>query len=223
MAFAKSLIHSSGKLSMQTLKCTQCNLINFATAKIYKRCNALLEETKDLDLKLNWFYSHKGKRIGPINESFLKQLIGDGIISDKTLVWQNGMSDWTTAHQTNLASLFATTRNEPPPLIGEVVDNNIVWVIALVPFISGILRVLISILLGIPAYKFWWIAIILNISLCIADENRLKNAGYDTKGMGIWAFLLVPVYLFIRASRLKQDNSYAIVWLVTFFISVFIL
>ena len=210
---------------MQSLKCPQCNLVNFATDEKCKRCSSSLSRTNNPNTNLSatdWYYSQEGKRIGPVNENSLKQLAGSGAINGKTLVWQSGMPDWTIAHQTNLASLFASTQNEPPPLIGEAVDNNLVWVIALAPLISGILRVFISMFLGMPAYKFWWIAIILNVSLCVADENKLKIAGYDTKGMGIWAFLLVPVYLFIRASRLKQDNSYAIVWLVTFFISIFI-
>lgn len=207
---------------MQALKCPQCNLINFATVENCKRCNALINETNDLNSKLDWYYSQEGKRIGPVNENSLKQLAGNGAINAKTLVWQSGMPDWTMAHQTDLSSLFVGTKTEPPPLVGEAVNNNLVWVIALAPFISGILRVFIGLFIGVPPYKLWWIAIILNISLCIADENQLKKAGYDTKGMGIWAFLLVPAYLFIRASRLKQDNSYAIVWLITFVISIFI-
>ena len=210
---------------MQSLKCPQCNLINFATDEKCRRCGSLFDDVNGLARKAStnaWYYSQDGKRLGPVNENSLKQLIGIGTINNKTLVWQNGMSEWTTIHQTNLASLFISKQNKPPPLVGEAVDNSLVWVIALAPIIGGILRVFIGMFLGIPAYNFWWIAIILNISLCVADETKLTNAGQDTKGMGLWAFLLVPVYLFVRASRLKQDNNYAIVWLVTFVISIFI-
>lgn len=210
---------------MQSQRCPKCSLVNFKETEKCKRCDSSLDvknypesETKNSE----WFYSLNGKRIGPLNRDSVYQLIKSKDIDSQTLVWQNGMSDWAMAYQTKLASHFNLAKSEPPPLHGEAVDNNIVWTIALTPLISGLLQVFASNLFGIPAYKFWWIAIILNISLCLVDENRLKNAGHNTKGMSIWAFLLIPVYLFIRASRLKQDNSYAIVWLITFFVSIFI-
>ncbi len=63
------------------------------------------------------------------------------------------------------------------------------------------------------------LAVLLNGGLCLADEQQLKKAGHDTKGMGFMAVLLVPVYLFVRASRLQQSPSYAVVWVINFVLS----
>jgi len=210
---------------MQSQKCPQCNLVNFATSEKCKRCDAILVATNNSEstvLTLEWYYSHDGKRIGPVNTNSITQLVGSGTVTGKTLVWQNGMPDWIMAHQTDLASLFALTRNEPPPLMGEEVNNNLVWVIAFAPIISAFLRVMLGAMFGMPSSNLWWIAIIINVSLCVTDISQLKNAGHNTKNMGIWALLFMPAYLFVRASRLRQNNSYAIAWVISFFISIFI-
>ena len=131
------------------------------------------------------------------------------------------MSDWLPAQQTELGSLLSW-RSTPPPLMGEAVNNSLVWTVAFVPIISSFLQVALAAPLGTQAGSLWFIAPILNIILCLADEANLKKAGHDTKGMGLWAVFLVPVYLFVRAARLKQSNGYAIVWLVTFLLSLFI-
>jgi hypothetical protein len=106
--------------------------------------------------------------------------------------------------------------------MGEAVSNGVVWTVAFVPLISVFLQLALAGPLGTTAASLWYIAPILNVILCLADEANLKKAGHNTKGMGVWAFLLVPVYLFVRAARLKQNNGYAIVWLVSFGLSLFI-
>ncbi len=58
----------------------------------------------------------------------------------------------------------------------------------------------------------------LNIILSIADEKKLRKAGYDTSKMGsAW---LIPVYLFRRAELLNQKNAYFWVWLIMFILSL---
>ncbi|MBD3420645.1 MAG: DUF4339 domain-containing protein [Chitinivibrionales bacterium] len=42
----------------------------------------------------NWYYLDSDKRQGPINDSRLKWLSGEGAIADTDLVWTNGMNDW---------------------------------------------------------------------------------------------------------------------------------
>jgi hypothetical protein len=95
-----------------------------------------------------------------------------------------------------------------------------VWTLAFVPILTAFLRANLTAATGCPESDFWYVGSLLNIGLCLADAQKLKNAGYD-KIMTLWVFL-VPVYLFVRASRLKQSNGYAFVWLATFFISLFI-
>ena len=103
--------------------------------------------------------------------------------------------------------------------MGESVSNKIVWVLAFAPIIGTFVAQAIAFGVGYPGSEFPFITILLNVGLSIADEKQLKNAGHNTKGMGFWVFL-VPVYLFVRASRLKQKPFYAIVWIVSFLIAL---
>ena len=169
----------------------------------------------------SWYYSQSGKRLGPLNEAQIGNLIAERTLCPDSLVWCEGMADWTPAHLTALKPHFGTVAT-PPPLTGENVNNGLVWTLAFVPILASLLEAFFAAASSHPQSDFWWVALPLNIGLCLADEKKLKNAGHNTNGMTAWALLLVPVYLFVRASRLKQNNGYAIVWLVTFFLSLYI-
>jgi len=167
-----------------------------------------------------WYYTLNGNRVGPVDQSSAQRLITSGDIKRETLVWRQGMNDWQEAETTELSSLFASITS-PPPLKGADVNNTSVWILAFVPLLSVLLENLlkgveIQSSLANPFLLTWY----LNVGLCLADERQLKKAGHGTKGMTVWAFLLVPVYLFVRASRLKQRNAYAWVWMVMFVISL---
>jgi hypothetical protein len=168
-----------------------------------------------------WFYAHAGARFGPVSEDGMRQLVANGAIHGQTLVWRIGMRDWHPVHQTELASLVSGSGPAtPPPLPVNTVNNALVWIVAFVPVIVSYLGPVLAVLLGTTVVSPWYLVPLLNICLCLADEANLKRAGYDTRWMGVWAVLLPPVYLFVRAARLKQGRGYAIVWLVTFFLSI---
>ena len=168
-----------------------------------------------------WFYAKGGKRIGPIGETEIRRLAFDGSLCRDSPVWRRGMSDWVPADQTNLRELFPVAA-EPPPLTGESVDNSIVWTIAFVPLVASFVKGLLVVEYHSPQANFWWVALVLNIILCTVDLRKLHNAGYNTDGMLLGALFLIPLYLFQRARRLNQNNAYAFVWLITFFISLFL-
>lgn len=50
-----------------------------------------------------WFYAIAGKEYGPLSESALARLLQDGVISEDTLVWRDGMAQWETLRTTPLA------------------------------------------------------------------------------------------------------------------------
>jgi len=58
-----------------------------------------------------WYYEQNGNRIGPVDEATMRQLIADRVISIDTLVWTNGMANWTPLQQTQLAAGLPV----PPP------------------------------------------------------------------------------------------------------------
>ena len=51
-----------------------------------------------------WYYEQNGNRIGPVDEATMRSLISDRTISIDTLVWTNGMANWTPLQQTQLAA-----------------------------------------------------------------------------------------------------------------------
>jgi TM2 domain-containing membrane protein YozV len=59
-----------------------------------------------------WYYEQNGNRIGPVDEGTMRQLISDRTISIDTLVWTNGMANWTPLQQTQLAAGLPV----PPPM-----------------------------------------------------------------------------------------------------------
>ena len=59
----------------------------------------------------------------------------------------------------------------------------------------------------------WPVAALMNSVLAYFDERNLKKAGYSTDNMVWLAVLIVPVYLFVRAYRLKTVSWYGITWI----------
>ena len=51
-----------------------------------------------------WYYEQNGNRIGPVDEVTMRGLIANRTISIDTLVWTNGMANWTPLQQTQLAA-----------------------------------------------------------------------------------------------------------------------
>jgi TM2 domain-containing membrane protein YozV len=59
-----------------------------------------------------WYYEQNGNRIGPVDEATMRSLIANRTISIDTLVWTNGMANWTPLQQTQLAAGLPV----PPPM-----------------------------------------------------------------------------------------------------------
>ena len=62
-----------------------------------------------------WYYEQNGNRLGPVDEATMRSLIADRTISIDTLVWTNGMANWTPLQQTQLAAGLPV----PPPMHGN--------------------------------------------------------------------------------------------------------
>ena len=102
-----------------------------------------------------------------------------------------------------------------PPLTGTSVKNGMVWTLAFAPAIGQLCEGFVGSIIGMQYFeKLWFITVLLNIGLSLADERVLKKAGHDTSKMGsAW---IVPVYLYKRAHVLKQNLAYFITWIVVF-------
>ena len=85
------------------------------------------------------------------------------------------------------------------------------WILAIVPIIVAI----ITTKLGMGYYSTL-ICIILNCIFLVCDKKDLQNSGTDIEKY-IWlGFVLVPIYLFVRASKIDRNYGYAITWCILF-------
>lgn len=164
----------------------------------------------------NWYYAEKGEKVGPLNLGELKNLIEIGKVEKETTVW-DGEGDWKPAYKTALSEFLKGPANVPPPLAGADVYNGYVWTVAAIPVIGSILELM---LIGILGGAATFLYLIPNVVLCILDEKKLKGAGH--KAPSSWWCLLIPVYLWKRATFLKQRKNYFWGWGAAFVISIFI-
>jgi GYF domain 2 len=170
-----------------------------------------------------WFYLYQGETQGPVTERTIRELGYD------CLVWRKGLPDWRP--MSALPPAIVPSYAAPLPLINSVspmisgynaaslepgnsteVSNEIVWFWAFVPLLVGLLPM-------VPSYVWW----LVHTVLWFIDGQFIKSAGRDRQGWGFWGWLFPPVYLFLRASRLKQNNAYAWVFLVCCVVSAVLL
>ena len=140
-----------------------------------------------------WYYEQNGNRIGPVDEANMRGLIANRTISIDTLVWTNGMANWTPLQQTQLAAGLPV----PPPMPGNPPASPYHAVPSHHPDAKDrVAYVLLAVLLGIGIHNFY--------------------AGYTTRGIiqllvsilscGIlWFFMWI--WAIIEACTVTQDAN----------------
>lgn len=141
-----------------------------------------------------WYYEQNGNRIGPVDEATMLSLIADRTISIDTLVWTNGMANWTPLQQTQLAAGLPV----PPPMSGNPTTTAYFGnMVQHHPEAKDrVTYVLLAVLLGIGVHNFY--------------------AGYKTRGLiqllvsilscGIlWIFMWI--WAIIEACTVMQDAN----------------
>ncbi|VVD61988.1 hypothetical protein PEP31012_00149 [Pandoraea eparura] len=174
----------------------------------------------------SWHYEKNGQRIGAISATEIGALIQNRTIDGKTLVWSQGLADWTPLAETDLA-VHLRQASAPPVLPATRISNTIVWILAFAPIIGAFLEATFAAAIA-PDYlastaataalrsnQYWYITLLVNIGLSLLDDRQLKRAGVDTSSFGKFAFI-VPVYLWRRAASLRQPKAYFWVWIATF-------
>ena len=139
-----------------------------------------------------WYYEQNGNRIGPVDEATMRSLIADRTISIDTLVWTNGMANWTPLQQTQLAAGLPV----PPPsssINAATQPNNSsakdrVAYVLLAVFLGGIgihnfyagftnraiIQLLVSILSCGILWFFMWIWAIIEACTVTQDANGVR-------------------------------------------------
>ena len=164
----------------------------------------------------NWYFTENGQRRGPVTAAGLLELLQQEKVSGDTPVWRKGLADWQPLRVTDLGAHLQDT---PPPVAPTHVNNSLVWTLAIAPIGYVILTGWRDTEIMENPYgdhslaQFITLAVplILNAALCLLDERQLRRAGYADKWLTLFGILLAPVYLFLRAKRLRQFPSYGIV------------
>jgi hypothetical protein len=103
--------------------------------------------------------------------------------------------------------------------VAEAPSDKWAWTLACVPILG---MILVSIIDTGSELGEIVIFVILNIIFCTLDIKELEKKGYSPEGWVWLGLLLVPVYLFVRASRTGKKYGYAITWCVLFVLSCMI-
>lgn len=62
-----------------------------------------------------WFYEDRGRRVGPVSASALREAIDAGRVTLETLVWTQGMSGWVPVGETQWQARFQRNATESVP------------------------------------------------------------------------------------------------------------
>lgn len=173
----------------------------------------------------DWFFAEQGQRKGPITAASLLELLRTEAIDGDTPVWRKGFADWQPLRTTDLGVYL---QDSPPPIAPAHINNALVWTIALAPLAYALFGGFIEAyelqnpyedhtVLGFLSFL---VPAGVNAALCLMDERQLKRAGYSNKWLTLFGIVLAPVYLFLRAKRLRQVPSYGIVWVACFILSI---
>lgn len=184
--------------------------VNYCT-----NCGAPKPVKKEENDNGNWFYVNQKKRIGPFPSEIIVKKIENGEIQPDTLVWQSGFFDWKKAKDTTLNQHFSLIL---PPLPKETISDKWAWCLATIPlFVDMILNCLLSGegIFYVSLFTIW----ILNCTFLYLDKNELEKAGINMNHY-IWLwFVLIPLYMFIRANKTNRNFGPPILWCVLFLLS----
>ena len=63
-----------------------------------------------------WYYHKEARAFGPVEEADIGGLLARNEIAADTLVWRDGLSNWTEAQSTELGGFFSDAGSPPPPV-----------------------------------------------------------------------------------------------------------
>lgn len=163
-----------------------------------------------------WYCIINNERKGPYKVADIILMIKQRSITRESLVWKKGMQNWIPAGQSAVANHFQSIS---PTIPDSIVDNRFVWALATIPtVVSWILATFIydSIIISI-------VTIVLNILFVSLDIKMLEKSEKDVENWMWLGLFLIPVYLFMRASKTDKNYFYGLTWCALFLIDLLIL
>jgi len=173
-----------------------------------------------------WFYSQGGQRQSPVPAEQLRELLNARLIDGDTLVWRKGLTDWLPLRTTEIDASLGDT---PPPIAAAHISNVLMWIVAIAPipfaFINAFL-VGMALAAGDDSGFLPVLGIVIQstamLALCLVDRFRLKRAGYTSGWLTLFAVICSPIYMFLRASHLRERPYYGFAAIGAFFLALFL-
>jgi hypothetical protein len=112
--------------------------------------------------------------------------------------------------------------HENSQIYPKVIDlsDKWVWTLACVPIMSSLLYLFLQSNIEVGSEFSLIVAIVMNIIFLLLDDRELKKASINPNKW-IWTgFIIIPIYLFVRASKTKRKYGYAIAWCVLFVLDI---
>jgi TM2 domain-containing membrane protein YozV len=145
-----------------------------------------------------WYYEQNGNRIGPVDEVTMRQLIADRTISIDTLVWTNGMANWTPLQQTQLAAGLPVPPPSPysaPQAVNQNAKDRVIYV--LLAIFLGELGIH-NFFAGYTNRAVW------QLVACIVI---IPIAAIITCGLGLLLYFPLKIWAIIEACTVTQDAN----------------
>jgi len=195
--------------------CSRCGNELQIEAKFCPKCGQPIGISNQNNAPDEWFYINNNMRCGPYDKEKISVFIQQGQISKDTLVWKKGMLNWLPAGQTEL---IHTIKDVVPPMPNNIVSNKYAWTLATIPILISWFAELI----GFPTVVVIICAISLNVIFLMLDSDELNKVGINVNNWMWMGVVLVPAYLFVRASKTNKQYGYAIMWCVMFLFDLII-
>lgn len=166
-----------------------------------------------------WHYISGGSSSEPASKEKILDLITAGDLTTSSKVWSNHLTEWTKI--SDIPELLKLSSNGAPPAL-DAKDMKNFWFYALIvaPMIVSFILLVITESTEIMKGEYDFFAfMVVNTLLATADQTAMRRAGQSTKAKGllIWALILIPVYVWMRARRTGMSAWPLVLW----FCSVF--
>ncbi len=178
----------------------------------------------------DWFYATGDTRSGPHSDDEMRALAQAGRLQADALCWNPEYGEsWRPIDRT---PFVATRAAQPARWTGEFtpgpITNAYVWIYALLPVIIAVATELLD-RAGIDDGDFaYWPTVVSAVTYGVlakldADQINLSYARPGQPELSLWWFGLAPVYLWRRATYIRQSRRHFWVWCAVFVISAIIL
>ena len=183
---------------------------------------------------IKWYYEENGSKSLALSELELINKIKLGDLTFGSHIWTEGMPNWQSLE--NTAFVKYLSRDIPPPIDENRVDNSIIIFMSWMPLISMVVQSIWSTIrvnenrfgssinsvileFNSNGTTFIIISMVVYTFLGYLDSRILKSAGHKHVNLGYLFF--IPVYIYKRSKALNQNHAHLITWVLNCAILVF--